>query len=107
MLRCGIKTGSSDKAVTESYGEHADAPEQMWAGTEQGHDAENAPSPQMVADAVLQLLQTQVSARPFRTTVDGTGLNPVIEAVNEAREKAMQHIYGAYGMDAMLEVKQG
>ncbi|AZZ98432.1 SDR family oxidoreductase [Pseudoalteromonas sp. R3] len=98
---------SSDKAVTESYGEHADAPEQMWAGTEQGHDAENAPSPQMVADAVLQLLQTQVSARPFRTTVDGTGLNPVIEAVNEAREKAMQHIYGAYGMDAMLEVKQG
>ncbi|MCO7188603.1 MULTISPECIES: SDR family oxidoreductase [unclassified Pseudoalteromonas] len=98
---------SSDKAVTESYGEHADAPEQMWAGTEQGHDAENAPSPQMVADAVLQLLQTQVSARPFRTTVDGTGLNPVIKAVNEAREKAMQHIYGAYGMDAMLEVKQG
>ncbi|MDK1311044.1 SDR family oxidoreductase [Pseudoalteromonas ardens] len=97
---------SSDKAVTESYGEHADAPEQMWAGTEQGHDADNAPSPQMVADAVLALLQTEVSERPFRTTVDGSGLNPVIEAVNEAREKAMQHIYAAYGMDAMFTVKQ-
>ncbi|MCG7535984.1 SDR family oxidoreductase [Pseudoalteromonas sp. OOF1S-7] len=97
---------ASDQAVTESYGEQADAPEQMWAGTEQGHDAEDAPSPQMVADAVLKLLHTEVSARPFRTTVDGSGLNPVIEAVNEAREKAMQHIYAAYGMDAMFRVKQ-
>lgn len=41
---------SSDTQVTQSYGELADAPEQMWAGTEQGHDAEDAPSPQMVAD---------------------------------------------------------
>ncbi|KZN35096.1 short-chain dehydrogenase [Pseudoalteromonas luteoviolacea CPMOR-2] len=97
---------SSDTQATQSYGEFADAPEQMWAGTEQGHDADDAPSPQMVADAVLNLLQTTPNERPFRTTVDGTGLNPIIESVNQATEEAMQHIYGLYGMKEMLELKQ-
>ncbi|TQF66644.1 SDR family oxidoreductase [Pseudoalteromonas luteoviolacea] len=97
---------SSDTQVTQSYGEFADAPEQMWAGTEQEHDADDAPSPQMVADAVLNLLQTTPNERPFRTTVDGTGLNPIIESVNQATEEAMQHIYGLYGMKEMLELKQ-
>ncbi|MDK1288863.1 SDR family oxidoreductase [Pseudoalteromonas umbrosa] len=97
---------SSDKAVTQSYGEFADAPEQMWAGTEAGHDADTAPNPQMVADAVLELLKTPAAERPFRTTVDGSGLNPVIEATNQAREAAMQHIYKLYDMDHLLTLKQ-
>ncbi|KZN28786.1 short-chain dehydrogenase [Pseudoalteromonas luteoviolacea S2607] len=96
---------SSDAAVSQSYGEFADAPEKMWAGTEQGHDADDAPNPQMVADAVLKLLQTAPVERPFRTTVDGTGLNPIIESVNQATENAMQQIYGLYGMQDMLALK--
>ncbi|WDE02563.1 SDR family oxidoreductase [Thalassomonas actiniarum] len=97
---------ASDKAVAQSYGEYADAPEQMWAGTEQSHDLEDAPDPQMVADAVLKLLETAPENRPFRTTVDGTGLNPAIEAVNQATENAMQEIYSTYSMDNLFQLKQ-
>ncbi|WP_370280689.1 SDR family oxidoreductase [Pontibacterium sp.] len=97
---------ASDRAVAESYGEHADAPEQMWAGTEQSHDSEDAPNPQMVADAVLQLLRTEAENRPFRTVVDGTGLNPAIEGINRATEQAMQDIYSTYGMDNLFQLNK-
>ncbi|MCG7546399.1 SDR family oxidoreductase [Pseudoalteromonas sp. Of7M-16] len=97
---------SSDSSVTESYSEFASAPEAMWAGTEAGHDADNAPDPQMVADAILNLLQTPATQRPFRTTVDGTGLNQTIETVNRATEAAMQHIYALYDMEHLLTLKQ-
>lgn len=98
---------SSDHEVTQSYGEFAQAPEQMWAGTEQGHDSVDAPDPQMVADAVLALLTMDPEVRPFRTPVDGTGLNPAIEGINHKREQAMQHIYSGYGMDNMFKLSQG
>ncbi|NRF62249.1 SDR family oxidoreductase [Vibrio coralliilyticus] len=94
---------SSDTAVSQSYGEHANAPEQMWAGTEQSHDAEDAPNPQMVADAILKLIGTKPEERTFRTVVDGTGLNPVIGEINASTEKAMQTIYTAYGMENLLQ----
>ncbi|WP_444884380.1 SDR family oxidoreductase [Microbulbifer sp. PSTR4-B] len=97
---------ASDKEVAASYGEYADAPEQMWAGTEKGHESENAPSPQLVADAVLNLLKTEPSSRPFRTTVDGTGLNPTIEKINQVTEEAMQEIYSAYEMGNLFQLKK-
>lgn len=96
---------ASDKGVAASYGEYADAPEKMWAGTEEGHESEDAPSPQLVADAVLKLLQTQPGKRSFRTTVDGTGLNSTIERINKATEETMQEIYSAYGMSNMFQLK--
>ncbi|WP_444889917.1 SDR family oxidoreductase [Microbulbifer sp. DLAB2-AA] len=97
---------ASDKEVAASYGEYAYAPEQMWAGTEKGHESENAPSPQLVADAVLNLLNTEPSSRPFRTTVDGTGLNPTIEKINQVTEEAMQEIYSAYEMGNLFQLKK-
>lgn len=96
---------SSDAAATESYGDFAKAPEQMWAGTEQSHDAADAPDPQLVANAVLNLLNSTAESRPFRTVVDGTGLNPHIEEINVATEQAMQNIYSAYGMDGLLKLQ--
>ncbi|AWF81961.1 oxidoreductase [Microbulbifer sp. A4B17] len=96
---------ASDKDVAASYGDYASAPEQMWAGTEEGHESEDAPSPQLVADAVLNLLQGQPEKRPFRTTVDGAGLNPTIERINKATEQAMQEIYSAYGMSNLFQIK--
>ncbi|MEM1190672.1 MAG: SDR family NAD(P)-dependent oxidoreductase [Pseudomonadota bacterium] len=97
---------SSDNAVSASYGEHADAPEHMWAGTEESQSSDHAPDPQMVADAILNLLITEAKDRPFRTTVDGTGLNPAIERINSATEMAMQETYSAYGMEHLFELRQ-
>jgi len=96
----------SDKEAVTSYGDHALAPEQMWAGTEQSHDADDAPSPQMVADSVLELLDTNAEDRPFRTVVDPSGLNPVIGKINEETEQAMQSIYSNYGMNELFKLNQ-
>lgn len=97
----------SDKQVVESYADHAEAPEQMWAGTEKGHDAEDAPSPQMVADKVLELLNTDPKSRPFRTVVDPSGLNPVIGRINEETEQAMETIYANYDMSQLFKLNRG
>ncbi|WP_445356322.1 SDR family NAD(P)-dependent oxidoreductase [Microbulbifer sp. EKSA008] len=53
----------------------------------------------------IQSLIVQPGKHSFRTTVDGTGLNPTIEKVNKATEEAMQEIYSAYGMSNMFQLK--
>lgn len=73
---------ASDQSVFEGYGEIADMPGKMIAaigGLIQSHN----PDPQMVADAVIGLINTGNGKRPLRTVVDPiTG--KYIQAVNEA-----------------------
>lgn len=97
---------ASDQDVVQSYGDLANAPEEMWANNEAGQDADDAPNPQMVADAIVALLKAEPQDRAFRTVVDGTGLNPVIEEINNATSDAMNSIYSMYGMDNLLELQQ-
>lgn len=97
---------ASDRDVAQSYGDFANAPEEMWANNEAGQDAADAPNPQMVADAIVSLLKAPRQDRPFRTVVDGTGLNPVIEEINQATSQAMNNIYSMYGMDNLLELQE-
>ena len=95
---------ASDRARAESYGDAAGAPEQQMAGFEENFDNENAPDPQMVADAVLNLLKTPRGERPFRTVVDGMGMGPHIAKINETTEAATQGIYSAFGMESLLKL---
>ncbi|MEM9103809.1 MAG: hypothetical protein AAGB12_15985 [Pseudomonadota bacterium] len=97
---------ASDRERAETYGKFAEAPEQMWAGNEKSQDSADAPDPQLVADAILKLLTTEAKKRPFRTTVDGTGLNPVISSINTATEQAMKNIYQTYSMADLFQLQQ-
>lgn len=94
-----------DQDRTNSYGEAAGAPEQQMDGLEQNLVGENAPDPQMVADATLQLLKTPRGQRPFRTVVDGLGMGDSIQNINEASESAVRTIYGNFGMESLLQIK--
>ena len=78
----------------------------MLAGFEQNYDLDQAPDPQMVADAVLNLLNTGPAQRPFRTTVDGLGMDGAIQGINTATENAMQGIYTAFQMDGLFKLNQ-
>lgn len=98
---------ANDRQRAATYGEAAGAPEQQMANFEKNYESENAPDPQMVADAILNLLQTPFGSRPFRTVVDGMGMGAPIENINAASQQAMQGIYGAFGMDNLLQVKAG
>ncbi|MEM7184310.1 MAG: SDR family oxidoreductase [Spirochaetota bacterium] len=95
---------SSDNESKQSYGDAASGPEKMMEGFASAFEGENAPNPQMVADAVLKLLQTPRGERSFRTVVDGMGWGDSIQGIADATENAHQGIYKAMQMEGLLQV---
>jgi len=95
---------SSDKQRAESYGEFAEAPQKQMMEFEKNFEEGNAPDPQMVADAVLNLIELPRGRRPFRTIVEGMGMGEPIEKYNQAASQMTTSIYSAIGIDKMLKV---
>jgi NAD(P)-dependent dehydrogenase (short-subunit alcohol dehydrogenase family) len=91
-----------DTARNGSYGELAHAPAQQMEGFGEHFEGPNAPDPQMVADAIVRLVEAPAGKRPFRTVVDGLGMGVPIEKYNEAAQKTTRRIYTAFGMEKML-----
>jgi NAD(P)-dependent dehydrogenase (short-subunit alcohol dehydrogenase family) len=91
---------ASDQSVFEGYGAIADMPGKMIAalgGLIQNHK----PDPQMVADAVIGLINTEKGNRPLRTVVDPiTGI--YIEAANEGVEEQFGKGLTLFGMGELL-----
>ncbi len=98
-----LKAGDKDRI--KSYGDMSDAPEKMMGEFGKNFEGDDAPSPQMVADAVLRVIELPRGQRPFRTVVDGLGMGDPIEKYNLAADQTTKGIYTAFGMDSMLKVK--
>ncbi|MBU0983526.1 MAG: SDR family oxidoreductase [candidate division Zixibacteria bacterium] len=96
---------ASDSDRTATYGELAGGPARQMEAFRQAFEGDNAPDPQMVADAVLKVIETPRGKRPFRTVVDGLGMGQPIEQINNASEQATSGIYKAFGMEGMLKLK--
>jgi len=93
-----------DKSTDASYGPMAEAPKQMFESFE-GALAENPEQkPQMVADAVLHLVNTPDGERPVRTVVDKMGMGEHLGPYNEHLDKIHEGILGAFGMGDMLKL---
>ncbi|HEX4849823.1 MAG TPA: SDR family NAD(P)-dependent oxidoreductase, partial [Puia sp.] len=90
----------SDSAVIDGYGELARVPEQMGAGIMQMFDAIK-PNPQLIADAVVNLINTPGGRRPLRTVADPATGNLVETANNKVKEQ-LTHFMAAFGMQGML-----
>ncbi|MDF1702349.1 MAG: SDR family oxidoreductase [Planctomycetota bacterium] len=95
----------SDTDRVAQMGPYGMAPAQFVTGFEQHLAGEEAPSPQMVADATAALVDTPAGERPFRTTVDGLGMNGFIDPLNAAGDQATRGIYEAFEMSDMLKLK--
>jgi NAD(P)-dependent dehydrogenase (short-subunit alcohol dehydrogenase family) len=94
-----IVTGS-DAAVLAGYGELAKVPEQMGAGLGQMFETVK-PNPQMVADAIVRLIDMPKGQRPLRTVVDpATG--HFAETANRHVKEQYENFLTALGMQAML-----
>ncbi|KAA3634980.1 MAG: SDR family NAD(P)-dependent oxidoreductase [Calditrichaeota bacterium] len=96
----------ADAMRSQSYGELANGPEQQIAAFEKNYAGENAPNPQMVADAIFSVIEEQPGKRPFRTVVDGLGMGDPIKQYNEAADKMTNGIYNAFGMADMLKIQK-
>jgi len=94
-----IATGS-DATVIAGYGELAKVPEQIGAGIGQMFEAMK-PNPQLVADAIVKLIDTPAGKRPLWTVVDpATG--SFSEIANEQVKEQYENFLTAFGMQAML-----
>lgn len=95
----------SDTSRTKSYGELGQAPEAFLKNFEKNFEGPNAPNPQWVADAVLNLVKTPRGQRPFRTTVDRLGMGAAVEPYNKAADELQRGVYSAFGMAEVLNLK--
>ncbi|MCB9370887.1 SDR family oxidoreductase [Candidatus Woesearchaeota archaeon] len=97
---------ASDKSRNESYAEFASVPEQSLENLQTTLATNPAQNPNIVAEAILNLIQMPVQERPFRTTVDNTGLGANIKPYNEELEKIMTKMYTAFHMGTLLKLKE-
>ena len=95
----------SNDAAALGYGPMADAPRQSFEAFAAALAENPAQDPQLVADAVRDLLAKAPGERPFRTTVDLMGMGEAVEGLNLGLEQVMQGIYGAFGVADMLSLK--
>ncbi len=94
-----IGTGS-DTTVIAGYGALAKVPEQIGAGVQQMFK-NMKPDPQLVADAIIQLINSPKSTRPLRTVVDpATG--SFSEIANKNVKEQYENFLAAFGMKEML-----
>jgi NAD(P)-dependent dehydrogenase (short-subunit alcohol dehydrogenase family) len=94
-----IVTGS-DVAVIDNYGELANVPEQIGAGVGQMFEVMK-PNPQLIADAIVQLIDTPKGKRPLRTVVDPATGN-FSEIANKQVKEQYENFLTAFGMQSML-----
>jgi len=90
----------SDATVIAGYGELAKIPEQIGAGIGQMFEAMK-PNPQLVADAIVKLIDTPNGKRPLRTVVDPATGN-FSEVANMHVKEQYENFLTAFGMQAML-----
>lgn len=95
----GKTVSGTDAEVVKEYGELAKIPEQIGAGVRQLFEAIK-PDPQMVADAVVSLINTK-GKRSLRTVVDSATGN-LVETANNHVSEQYANFLTVFGMQEML-----
>lgn len=96
---------ASDNSRADSYGEFMNGPMQLGEAFGAALQANTQQDPQLVADAVKQVIETPAGQREFRTVVDKMGMEEPITVANQAAEGAAKGILGAFQMDGMMNVR--
>ena len=88
----------------EGYGEMAGAPIQMLEGIGASLSQNEEQKPQIVADAVVELVGMEPGTRPFRTEVDRSGMADPIRPYNQQAEEITRNLFTAFGLEGMLQL---
>ena len=73
---------------------------------EQALASNPAQNPQDVANAVVGLVEGEAGSRKFRTIVDKMGMGDHLEGYNDSLGGITQGVYGAFGIDHLLNLKK-
>ncbi len=94
-----------DRSREAGYGDFMEVPKKSGEAFAQALESNPEQNPQLVADAILDLINTPSGERPFRTVVDKMGMGDVINPYNQRAEEVTSQIYGNFHMEGMLNVK--
>ncbi len=86
------------------YGDLAGAPDAMLQSMGESLAGNPLQVPQIVADAVVEVIHTAPGKRSFRYEVDKSGMADPIIPYNEQAEQVTQALFTAYGMEGMLKL---
>jgi NAD(P)-dependent dehydrogenase (short-subunit alcohol dehydrogenase family) len=95
----------SDNSREAYYQDIHPSPEEFGTAFGEALAANPQQNPQDVADALLNLIETQVSKRPFRVLVDKLGMGAAVQEINKASEQVSSGLAAAFGFDHLLKVK--
>ncbi|MET4326963.1 NAD(P)-dependent dehydrogenase (short-subunit alcohol dehydrogenase family) [Bradyrhizobium sp. i1.15.2] len=91
----------SDQDVLKTYGGVAAIPGQIKQHSNDGNDPQNPPQPQLVANAIAQLVEA-TERRPLRTVVMPEGMDLGVQRLNEAVAPIQNDLLRALGMASMI-----
>ncbi|MEO0544638.1 MAG: SDR family oxidoreductase [Pseudomonadota bacterium] len=87
------------------YGDMASAPKASLEGFEGFLAANPQQNPQLVSDAVVDVVGRAPGTRPFRTEVDRIGMAEPLKAYNEHLDQVTTGLFTNLGMEGMLNLK--
>lgn len=96
----------ADTGRLEDYGKLAELPDKMWGGFSDQLNAENAPDPQQIADAVADLVKTPAGQRAFRTVIDPLEGGESTMEINRLTDGIQSQLFENMGLEALLSVKR-
>lgn len=96
----------SDQARLQQLGDFAAAPAQALAAFEDTLANNPQQDPNLVAEAIANVIATPAGSRAFRTTVDKLGMGEPIQSYNQQAEAISQGILNAFGAGEMLQLKR-
>lgn len=100
-----LRPSSRDRDA--EYGDMAGAPDALLESL--GATLAEIPeqSPQIVADAVVRVINMAPGTRPFRTEVDRSGMGEPIKPYNDQLASVTEALYTSFGMEGMLRLNVG
>lgn len=98
----GIGSGSgiafpADQEIAAQYGDVATKPGEVFAALAKDFTGPNAPDPQEVADAIVDLVDMPAGERPLRTVV-GHVVSAGVRELNEQYDKSRKQMFDSLGM---------
>lgn len=87
------------------YGDMAAAPDAALEGFAEFLKGNPQQTPQLVADAVVSVVETAPGLRRFRTEVDQVGMGDAIRPMNDQSASVTENLFTNFGMADMLTLK--
>ena len=96
---------AADSDRLKSYGPLAEMPEKMWGGFAENLKGDEAPDPQVVADAIAKLIDTPSGQRPLRTVVYPMMGGEATRTINPTTDKIQAELLDHLGIAYFISVK--